>query len=171
MPGNATIWGLGPQTAANVALGATATASTTDGSQPWSAARAIDGTRHTNNTWFPGGSGWAGTNNISVTPDTFEIDFGVMRNIVEVDIFTIPDGFNYAVDPTLADTFTLYGLQDFKTQYWNGLAWVDVDTVIANNKVWRQFTWPSIVTSKIRLFMTASPDNFARLSEVEAWGT
>src|SRR5438034_463160 len=37
------------------------------------------------------------------------------------------------------------------------------------NNVWRQFTFSAINTSKIRVLTNASPDNYSRLTEVEAW--
>lgn len=155
----------------NVALatnGATITASSSR--FPWSLAKLINGVRHTNNAWLTG-EGWAGvSNNISLSSEWIEIDFGVDRAITEIDIITLPDAYNFAVDPTLTDTFTLYGIQDFTTQYWNGSSWVNINVVTANNKVWRQFTFASITTRKIRVLLTDAPDGVARLVEIEAWG-
>ena len=43
-------------------------------------------------------------------------------------------------------------------------------SVTGNNKVWRQFTFSPITTSKIRVMVNAGADNaFSRVVEVEAW--
>jgi hypothetical protein len=59
----------------------------------------------------------------------------------------------------------------YEVQYWSGSAWVTVpgSSVTANNKVWRQFSFTAITTSKIRVLTNASPDGYSRLTEVEAW--
>jgi RHS repeat-associated protein len=44
-------------------------------------------------------------------------------------------------------------------------------SVTGNNKVWRQFTFADITTSKIRVTVNAGVDNvYSRVVEVEAWG-
>ena len=44
--------------------------------------------------------------------------------------------------------------------------------VTGNNKVWRQFTFSSITTSKIRVVVNDGADHIlSRVVEVEAWGT
>ena len=57
-------------------------------------------------------------------------------------------------------------------QYWDGSSWVTVPngSVTGNNKVWRQFVFPTVTTNKIRVVVTAGADNvFSRVVEVEAW--
>jgi RHS repeat-associated protein len=73
--------------------------------------------------------------------------------------------------PTEATTFSVYGLQGFDMQYWNGSAWATVPggSVSNNNKVWKKFTFAAITTAKIRVLTNASPDGYSRLTEVEAW--
>ena len=76
------------------------------------------------------------------------------------------------VQPTLTQTFSLYGITAFDVQYWNGSAWTTVSggSVMGNNKVWRQFTFSSITTSKIRLVVNDGADHIlSRVVEVEAW--
>jgi hypothetical protein len=66
----------------------------------------------------------------------------------------------------------LYGLRDFEVQYWTGSAWAPVPggTVTGNNKVWRQFTFAPLSTTKIRVYVTATGDNvWSRIAEVEAY--
>ena len=38
-----------------------------------------------------------------------------------------------------------------------------------NNKVWKKFTFPPLTTTKIRVHITATSDNWSRIVEVEAW--
>jgi hypothetical protein len=53
-----------------------------------------------------------------------------------------------------------------------GSAWAPVPggTVTGNNKVWRQFTFAPLSTTKIRVYVTATGDNvWSRITEVEAY--
>jgi RHS repeat-associated protein len=153
--------------ATNVALaanGATATASST--SAPYVAAFVNDGSRRAIN-----GSVWA-DNTLNSFPDWVEVSFNGSKTISEIDVVTQQDDYQNPVEPTLAQTFSLYGVTAFEVQYWNGSAWTTVPgaTVTGNNKVWRQFTFSSITTSKIRVMVNAGADNaYSRVVEVEAW--
>jgi RHS repeat-associated protein len=73
---------------------------------------------------------------------------------------------------TETQTFTLYGLLNFNVEYWNGSSWVTVPggSVTGNNKVWRKFTFSPITTSKIRVYITAVPDAWSRVVEIQAFG-
>ena len=76
------------------------------------------------------------------------------------------------MEPTLTQTFTLYGITAFDVQYWNGSAWTTVPggSVMGNNKVWRQFSFAPITTNKIRVVVNGGADNaFSCVVEVEAW--
>jgi RHS repeat-associated protein len=66
----------------------------------------------------------------------------------------------------------LYGLLNFNVEYWNGSSWVTVPggSVTGNNKVWRKFTFSPITTSKIRVYITAVPDAWSRVVEIQAFG-
>jgi len=104
-------------------------------------------------------------------PDWLEIDFSGSKSISEIDVFTIQDNYANPADPTLSTTFGTYGLTGYDVQYWNGSSWVTVSggSVSGNNKVWRQFSFAAITTSKIRVLTNASPDGWSRLVEVEAY--
>lgn len=160
-----------PVTTPNWALsanGATATASVTNMAGSYAASSAIDGVRNTAGA-YGSNHGWetgAGGNGSS-----FEVDFGQSRSIVEVDIFTLANAINYSSDPTLSDTFSLYGLTGYTLQYWDGATWQTITTVSGNNKVWRQHTFSPITTTKIRLSSMTGQDGDPRLIELEAWGT
>jgi hypothetical protein len=146
--------------------GSTASNSTTAGAG-FPASAVINGQRHTNNQWGSGG-GWSSQTGLSM-PQWIEIDFGATRSIDLINVFTLANAINYNTDPTLSDTFSSYGIVDFKVQYWNGSTWVDLATVTANDKVWRQFTFSSVSTTKIRIYVTAATAGEARIVEVEAW--
>lgn len=158
---------------ANLTNYALATAgATVTGTNPingnYSLASLINGVRHTNNGWGIAANGYASTVGMPVNVD---ITFSQSRTITEIDVFTLADATNYNVDPTLSDTFsTSNGVTAFDVQYWNGTTWVTITSVTGNNKVWRKFTFAAVTTTKIRINVTASSDNIARLVEVEAWG-
>lgn len=101
------------------------------------------------------------------------MDFDASKTINEIDVFTVQDSFNSPLTPTLSMTCTTYGIKDFEVQYWNGTSWVDVTggLVTGNDKVWRQFLFAAITTTKIRVTVTASQvaNDFSRIIEVEAW--
>jgi hypothetical protein len=105
-------------------------------------------------------------------PDTVEVNFGVSRNISEVDVFTIQDTPWAPVEPTETQTFSYYGLTDFYVEYWDGANWVQIPgaSVTGNNKVWRKFTFSEISTTRIRVQCTGSVDGWSRMVELEAWG-
>jgi hypothetical protein len=119
--------------------------------------------------WGSGG-GWAdGTN--GQWPDWVEIQFSGPKAIEEIDLFTVQDTAGSPVEPTPTMTFTKWGVQDFTVQYWTGTAWQTVPggSVVGNNKVWRQFTFASITTSRIRIQVTKALQSYSRLIEIEAW--
>lgn len=159
-----------PNPALNAALavnGATATASSTiSASYPPEAV--INGDRKGIN-WENGG-GWNDGTSGSY-PDWIQIDFSGNKTIGEIDVFTLQDSYAGPSDPTLGMTFSLYGITAFDVQYWNGSSWVTVTngSVTGNNKVWRQFTFTPVTTSKIRVVVNNALANYSRIVEVEAW--
>jgi len=106
-------------------------------------------------------------------PQWLQVDFGQTRSIQEIDVFMVQDNYQNPAPPTLQMTNSLYTLNGFDVQYWNGASWVTVTggSVTGNNKVWRQFQFSPISTTKIRVLTNTSPDNYSRLTEVEAWNT
>jgi RHS repeat-associated protein len=116
------------------------------------------------------GSGW--NNGTTALPAWLQVDFNGSKTIDEIDLFAPQDNYTNPVEPTMSMTFTLYGLSGFELQYWSGSGWVTIPncSVSGNNKIWRQFTFAAIATSKIRVLTNASPDSYSRLTEIEAWG-
>jgi RHS repeat-associated protein len=159
-----------PVTAApvNVALasnGATATSSTSFSG--FAASGAINGDRKGLFGWQDGywSTGSAGF------PAWLEVQFNGSKTITEIDVVTLQDNYNAPIEPTESTTFTQYGLTAYQVQYWNGSAWTTISdgTVSGNNKIWKKFSFAPITTTKIRVLSSASPDNYSRLTEVEAW--
>ena len=106
-------------------------------------------------------------------PDWLEVDFNGIKNITEMDVFTIQDNDQNPSDPTQAMTFSINGITAFDVQYWNGSAWVTAPngSVSGNNQVWRQFTFSPITTSKVRVLVNNALNTRSRIVEFEAWGT
>jgi hypothetical protein len=148
--------------------GGVATVSSTLGPN-YPASGAINGDRRGTN-WGSGGGWNDGTQNAG--PDWIEVAFTGQKLIEEVNVFSMQDTYTAPSDPTPTMTFTLFGLRGFEMQYWDGAAWAAVpDGVVTNNQlVWRKALFAPIVTSKIRIFITAAQNGYARVMEVEAWG-
>ena len=116
--------------------------------------------------------GW-NDNTPSSMPDWLQVDFVGSKTIDEISLFSLHDNYTVENTPTETQTFTLYGLLNFTVEYWNGSSWVTIPggSVTGNNKVWRKFTFSPITTTKIRVHITAVPDAWSRIVEVQAFGT
>ena len=173
--GNRSLWTSPPVTErtdlrnhALAANGGTASADSTYSG--YSPAKANDGVRHTNNAYTS--NVWLGAS--TGFPRWLEIDFGSAKTIERVDVFSLADALNYNTDPGPSDTFTQYGLIDFKIQTWNGSSWVDQATITGNDLVWRQITFTPVSTQKVRIYVTAvgaGAVGYTHVVELEAWGT
>lgn len=121
--------------------------------------------------WGAGG-GWLDSSQ-NTFPDWLQVDFNSTKTIHQVDVFMVQDSYSAPTDPTQSMTYTLYGLTDFKVQYWNGTVWADIPaaSVTGNNLVWKRFSFTGITTSKIRLLCTGSSDGWSRVVELQAWGS
>jgi hypothetical protein len=116
------------------------------------------------------GSGWHDST-INTLPDWVQIDFGGVKTIDEVDVFTIQDDYPNPTEPVEAMEFTQYGITAFEVQYWTGSAWATVPggAVTGNNKVWRKFVFSPLATDKIRVLVNGSLAGYSRVIEVEAY--
>ncbi len=101
------------------------------------------------------------------------MDFAGVKQIDEVEIFSVQDAYAAPGEPTVGQTFSLYGLRDFEVQYWTGTAWQPVPggTVVGNTLVWRSVSFSPVTTARIRIWVTRAVDQWSRITEVEAWGT
>jgi hypothetical protein len=153
---------------AAAASGATASASSTY-SASFPASSAIDGDR-AGNGWGAGTGGWNDASADSF-PDWLEVDFAATSNISEIDVFTVQDTYGAPSTPTSDMTFTQWGIKDFQVQYWTGSAWQTVPegSVTNNNLVWKQFTFTTVSTQKIRVNVTNALQSYSRVTEIEAY--
>ena len=167
------IWEIAlPADCGNVALssaGATATASSTYDSRNYAPSSTIDGERAGVN-WENGG-GWNDATR-DLWPDSLEVDFNGSKMLSAINIYTLQDNFKQPVEPTPSMTCSLYCIQDFDVQYWDGAAWQTVPggSVTGNNLVMRTFVLPNITTTKIRVVVNNAASHFSRITEVEAIG-
>jgi hypothetical protein len=69
----------------------------------------------------------------------------------------------------VGQTFTLNGITAFDVQYWNGTAWVTLQSITGNNLVWRMITFPAVTTDRIRVVVNASLNNNSRITEIEVY--
>ena len=151
----------------DIALGATATASTSYAG--WGPTAVVNGDRKSLNAYSNGAWSSSAANNF---PEWVEVNFGASKTINQIDLFTLQDNWGGSAEPTSAMTFTLYGLSGYEVQYWSGSNWVTVPgcSVTGNNKIWRTFAFSPITTSKIRVVSSAAPDGVSRITEIEAYG-
>jgi hypothetical protein len=126
---------------------------------------AINGGR----TWAFGG-GWkdATTDNY---PDWLQVDFNGSKTINEINVYAVTDDFLNATEPTINDTFSVYGITNFNVQYWNGSAWITVPNgnVSNTNKVVTKLVFSPVSTTKIRVVVNNAQASYSRIVEVEAW--
>lgn len=155
----------------NVALqdnGGNASASSTAGGGGFQPSFAIDGIRHTANSWGTGG-GWSSS---GAVPQDITVEFGQLRNVQQVDLFFLDDSTNYVDDPGPSDIGTAFVESKFHIDYWDGLDWVQIpETVVDNSElIWVHLTFSPINTDRLRLTIEGSMDGFAQVVEFEAWG-
>ncbi|HEY9283838.1 MAG TPA: discoidin domain-containing protein [Pyrinomonadaceae bacterium] len=162
------------QYAYNMALasgGATAVASSTSGAAQnsglYTPTALLDGDRKGLN-WGNNGGWRCATAN--AFPDTVEIRFASPKRIHSVDLFTLQDEYLNPVEPTREQTFSSFGVTDYRIEYWDGSAWITAGSRAANNNVWSTITFESVATEKIRVVITGALAGHSRLVEVEAWG-
>jgi hypothetical protein len=151
------------------AAGATASNSSNHFSGLYPAAAAINGDR-TGATWGTTTGGWSdGTR--GVFDDWLQVDFGALKSINEIRVYTLQDGYQTGQEPTATTTALGEGLLDFEVQTWNGSAWVTVPggSVTGNTLAMRVFTFSDIATDKIRVLVHNARNNFSRIVEVEAF--
>lgn len=137
-------------------------------SEGYAASGAINGDRAGLN-WGYGGGWNDGTPN--AWPDYLQVAFTAPRLINEVDVFSVQDDYQSPIEPTLGQTFSLYGLTDFWVQTWSGTQWVTVPggVISGNTQVWRQVTFPPVLTTNIRIFVNGALTTWSRIAEVEAY--
>jgi len=154
----------------NVALaangGVASASSTYNGAYP---VAAINDNDRSGAAWG-GGGGWNDATS-GVFPDWVQVNFAGSKTIDRVVVYTLPDNYGAAGDPTDAQTFSQYGIVDFDVQAWNGSAWVTLATVSGNNLVKRTVTFAATTTDRVRVNVTNALYGYSRIVEVEAWAS
>jgi hypothetical protein len=127
------------------------------------------------------GAGWGTVNGgwndgtRGTYPDDLEVDFsGAAKAISEIRVYTLQNNWkSNPGEPTASTPATGEGILDFLVQTWDGANWVTVPSgsVTMNDKAMRVFTFPAVTTSKIRVRVTASRNNWSRIIELEGYGT
>jgi len=146
-------------------------ASTSSGGYP--AAAANNGDRKGNAWGITVEGGWNdGTR--GTYPDMLEADFGGLPKVIdEIRVYTLQNNWTTAGEPDANTPATGEGILDFRLEYWTGTAWTQIPgtpNVTDNDKAMRAFTFPAVTTSKIRVVVTASRNNWSRIVELEAYG-
>jgi PKD repeat protein len=154
------------QNFALAANGAVATASSSYGAG-YMPASTIDNKR-SGAGWANGGGWLDGTRNMF--PDWLQVQFNGTKTIDRVVVYSVQDNFVNPVEPTDTMTFSLYGLQDFLVQGFNGVSWLTLATVSGNNLVKRTVTFAPFATDRIRIYVNRGGSGYSRATEVEAWG-
>jgi hypothetical protein len=83
----------------------------------------------------------------------------------------VQDNHTSPIEPTLSMAFTRYGVRDFTVQYWTGTSWQSVPNgvVTSNTRVWRQFNFSPISTSRVRVLITNGLASNSRLTEIDVY--
>ncbi len=152
-------------------LGSIPSASSTYSTRSYSADGAFDGER-AGGGWEQGG-GWNDATR-DVWPDNLDITFGGGAKLIsEIRVYTVQNDFRNPVVPDENTDASLYGIQDFEVQAWNGLLWVTVPggTITGNTKAMRVITLNTpVTTTGIRVLVNMGRVHFSRIVEVECYG-
>jgi lysophospholipase L1-like esterase len=136
----------------------------------------INGDRIGGAAVLTGGQNWVSLDNPTTTPQWAEITFDGEQSISQVDIIGTPTTPGYeplCAGPTLSYDDATWAITDFKVQYWNGAAWVDIVSYVSNTNGWRKYFFSPVTTTKIRLYITNVTSGLVRayVTEIEAWLT
>jgi hypothetical protein len=157
--------GGGPSNVALASNGGVATASSTI--SPAFPASSINNGERAGVNWGNGG-GWNDAS-ANAYPDWVQIAFNGGKTIDRVVVYTVQDNYANPVEPTDAQTFSLYGVTAFNVQGKQGRKWVTLATVTGNNLVKRTVTFAPFTTDHIRINVTKALASYSRITEVEAW--
>ena len=152
-------------------LGSVPTASSTYTTRNYSTESAFDGER-SGGGWEQGG-GWNDATR-SEWPDSLSISFGGGdKTISEIRVYTLQNDYRNTVVPDENTDASIYGIQDFEVQTFNGVLWVTVPggTITGNTKAMRVITLGSpITTTGIRIVVNMGRAHYSRIVELEAYG-
>ena len=138
------------QSGINIAPEATATADESSENGPPSGA--IDGDTV---DW----TGWAVTSTLEHAPHWMELTWESAQSVHKVVLHTTSAGDG------------AYALRGYRVQYWDGANYQDLDTISGNREARIISTFPSTVTTKIRIYCEEpdSTSHWYRISELEVY--
>jgi len=122
-----------------------------------------------NNNERTGGNYSNGLSWVATVPSWVQINFNGQKTIDRVVLYSMQDAYTSPVEPTDAQTFSLYGTTGFTVQTWNGSTWVTQATLAGNNLVKRSVTFAAVTTDKIRINVNSALTGYSYITEVEAW--
>ena len=132
----------------------------------------IDGER--SDRFWANDGGWNSATSVDAAhPIAITLDLGGAHAIDEVDLFTVRDGYGAPTPPMPPDLFTAYGVTDFDVEALVNGQWVHVtgSPVTGNHQVWAPLRFSPIMTSQIRVTVRGVSGIYARITELEVWGT
>ncbi|MBC8030759.1 MAG: S8 family serine peptidase [Pyrinomonadaceae bacterium] len=152
-------------------LGSVPAASSTYTTRNYSTDSAFDGER-SGGGWEQGG-GWNDATR-DAWPDSLDITFGGgAKTISEVHVYTLQNDYRNPVVPDENTDASVYGIQDFEIQTWNGVLWVTVPggTITGNTKAMRVISLGSpVTTTGIRIVVNMGRAHYSRIVELECYG-
>lgn len=113
-------------------------------------------------------------NSLGAFPDWLQVDFDGRQYLERIDLFMLADeGYYDKIMPDSRTPSTQFSPRDFKIQYltengeWQTIPGADVT---GNDKAWQTFSFDTILTSSIRVYITDTMDSgYSRIAELEAW--
>ncbi len=120
--------------------------------------------------------GWSSTAGVSANnPAWLQIDLGYGNHTISsTTVNTVQDNWSNPIYPVEGagsaqpTTFTQYGIQDYKVQYWNGSVWNDIFSVSDNNHVRSTMYFSPVQNVRyVRLMITKAVDGIARVTSFE----
>ena len=105
-------------------------------------------------------------------PDSVQIDFNGSKTIDEVALISMQDNYVNPVEPTPTMQGSNYVVSSFRVEYWTESGWQTVPNglVTGNTYIWRRVTFPALTTTKIKITINATGDNYSQIPEIEVYG-
>ncbi|HHW18718.1 MAG TPA: flagellar filament capping protein FliD [Firmicutes bacterium] len=148
--------------AMNVAL--SSNGSTAQASSYYSAEFAPDGAINgvsTSDLWGSAGGGWNDGTQADFTNDWLRINFGTLRTIDTINVYTL-DSATYPA--------SAYGIRDFSIEYYDGSSWKQLASYTGNTQGMVSASFEPVTTDSIRIVVKNSNDGqYSRITEVEAF--
>ncbi|MDO8211072.1 glycosyl hydrolase [Conexibacter sp. CPCC 206217] len=136
-------------------LGRAQASSTTS---PWDARFLIDGVTRVDHAAWNRGEAW-NDGTAGVFPDTVTVAFGDAAPVSRVRVWTLD---------TPEDPAAVFGVRDFDVQLQVDGVWRTVGQVRGNRAALAELSFPRVNASGLRVVVSAAPESYSRLVELEA---